>query len=334
VTSANNNFNTCRRQPWISEISYKNTLVRFDEDYQIMQSKLQESAGDPFERSLDLRVIATHLWFAFQLKYTAGVELSELAEELSKVVLAYEEYSDEVENIPEDKYFSPFPLNDVIDEYVDYLNLLSACVLLHREDLVPRVHNLIVGTEFDENDAVIEEILKFFLQDRPALDNWTWENPYRLLLDAIDEVDEQTQSKSMGSYVKNWYSGLRRQAHFWGKHEQISDDFSPYSGYWAMCAAAFTYLYEIDDSAYRDELVYPKDMVDFARSMPRNPALMKNGVEVLRVLGGRTCPREGVWFSPAMSNSSKYFKVGEVMPTFSESEYGTTIWQWGLANNV
>jgi hypothetical protein len=41
-------------------------------------------------------------------------------------------------------------------------------------------------SEFDENDAVIEEALKFFLPNRPVLDHWTWEKPYRLLLDAID----------------------------------------------------------------------------------------------------------------------------------------------------
>jgi len=281
VTSAEKSFNASRRQPWISEISYKSTLASFDEDYKIMQEKLLESVDDPFERSLDLRVIANYRWFAFLLKYTAGVELQTLAEELSSVVLAYEEYSGEVENIPQAKYFSPFPLNDVIDEYVDFLNLLSACVLLHREDLVPRVHNLIVGTGFDENDAVIEEALKFFLPNRPVLDHWTWEKPYRLLLDAIDQEHREMQSICMKRYVENWYSEMKKKAHFWGKHEMISDDFSPYSGYWAMCSAAFTYLYNIDDTLYREELVYPKDLVDFARSMPvgiiigRDPSISK-----------------------------------------------------------
>ena len=35
--------------------------------------------------------------------------------------------------------------------------------------------------------------------------------------------------------------------------------------YWAPID---TYLYDIDDSAYRDELVYPKDLVDYARKSP------------------------------------------------------------------
>ncbi|MBD8563542.1 DUF1911 domain-containing protein [Oxalobacteraceae sp. CFBP 8763] len=44
------------------------------------------------------------------------------------------------------------------------------------------------------------------------------------------------------------------------------DSFSPYFGYWALCAGAFTYLLDIDDSSYRNEMVYPRDLVDYARS--------------------------------------------------------------------
>ena len=62
---------------------------------------------------------------------------------------------------------------------------------------------------------------------------------------------------------------MKGKVHFWGKHEKIKPEFTPYLGYWAMCAGAFTYLYDIDDSSYRDELVYPKDLVDYARSIPR-----------------------------------------------------------------
>jgi hypothetical protein len=82
----------------------------------------------------------------------------------------------------------------------------------------------------------------------------------------------------MKRYVENWYSEMKKKAHFWGKHEMISDDFSPYSGYWAMCSAAFTYLYKIDDSSYRDDIIYPKDMVDFARSMPPNSTFTGDGI--------------------------------------------------------
>ncbi|PQO91914.1 hypothetical protein C5614_25345 [Massilia phosphatilytica] len=95
---------------------------------------------------------------------------------------------------------------------------------------------------------------------------------------------------------------MRGKVGFWGKHEKITPECSPYFGYWAMCAGAYTYLLGLDDSSYRDEEVYPRDMVDYARSQPRRPVKLPDGSEILRVEGGQPCPSEGTWFSPAKSD--------------------------------
>lgn len=132
----------------------------------------------------------------------------------------------------------------------------------------------------------------------------------------------------MKKYVSSWYRAMKGRAAFWGAHEKIEPEFSPYSGYWAMCSGAFTYLYNIDDSSYRDEIVYPRDLVDFARSVPRNAVIDRDNEYFLRVVGDDRCPKEGVWFTPAQEDSARYFSVGEIMPSIEHSEYGTTIWQW------
>ena len=54
-----------------------------------------------------------------------------------------------------------------------------------------------------------------------------------------------------------------------------------------MCAGAFTYLLDVDDASYRGEEVYPKDMVDYARSMPRRSVKLGDGAEILRVEGSQ-----------------------------------------------
>ncbi|TYZ46252.1 hypothetical protein C2I33_25760, partial [Ralstonia solanacearum] len=81
--------------------------------------------------------------------------------------------------------------------------------------------------------------------------------------------------------------------------------------------------WDIDDSSYRDHLVYPKDLVDWYRSHanaapnnrpPRTPA-------------GQPCPKEGWWFTPASAGSRRFFKLGETMSEV-ESDYGSTFWQW------
>lgn len=322
------NFENIRRQPYISKTAFDGTMQHFVEGREILAEKLAENEGKPAARSRILRVIADQKWDDFQLRFTAGQSVEELRALLGDVVRAYEQYAEALDVLPDDEYHPPFILNDVVDRYVDYLNLICTAILLHREDLIPTIHGLNAGTDYDGEDAIIEELLSFYLPDRPKLNEWFWEKPYNLLLDVIDVDDSAERPKAMKKYVKAWYPAMKGRAMFFGKHENIEEDFSPYFGYWAMCAAAVTYLYDIDDSSYRDELVYPKDLVEYARSTPRKPVVLDEGNQLLRVLGGQPCPKEGTWFSPAKMDSARRFKAGEIMPSFDASEYGATIWQW------
>ena len=313
------------RQPLLNEGSYQNMLEWLKDDVEVLREKLAEPTDDPRDTVAGLTACAYRYWNTFQLRLTGGDNLASLAPYLTQVVDAFEDVALALNDVPEAHYYPPFVLNDMIDTYVDYLNLLSAAVLLHREDLIPRIFSLIEETDYDGSDAVIEMLLSFYLPDRPKMDFHFWK-PYTPLFNAITQQDPIERAKGMEKFVKSWYKSMKGVAHFWGKHEQIEPDFTPYFGYWAMCSAAFTYLYDLDDTGYRDEMVYPKDMVDFARSMPRQPVTLEDGREILRVLGGQACPTAGTWLSPAKPDSARHFKKGEAMPVF-DSGYGLTIWQ-------
>jgi len=324
-------FSSVRRQNYIDEESYIKTLQHYVREEKGYEDQLLESAPNPGGHASTYQFRAASRWEAFQLKYTAGESLPTLVASFESVVAAFEDYVEESRKEPDASYIPALRLNDLIDTYVDYLNLLSVAILLHREDLIPRIYALIEGSAFDEGDAVIEELLKFFLPERPALDYWIWDQPYRKLLDAIDEEDEGERARLMKKYVGSWYKSMKGKAIFWGAHERIENSLSPYHGYWAMCSAAFTYLYGIDDASYRNEIVYPRDLVDYARSIPRNPVINREGVLVLRVIGGDRCVKEGIWFTPAQQSSARHFLIGEVMPVVDSAEYGATIWQWRSA---
>lgn len=90
-----------------------------------------------------------------------------------------------------------------------------------------------------------------------------------------------------------------------------------------------------DDSSFRDHLVYPKDLADWAR---KNDSLGKlkaaaeaaraKGMRRMRCEGGQACPQAGYWFTTAQSNSRRHFEAGTVMPVFRQSPWGATIWYW------
>ena len=259
------NISMHHRQIYLDDLSYKNTLAQIEAEYLLYEQVLK---GDLTKRGrkTTLELLASDKWRVFQLKYTAGEPLADLANSLDDIVATTERYVVACDDMEDNEYSAPFVLDDMIDTYVDYLNLLCAAVLLRREDLIPRIHAFNEGTDFDGSDAVLEELLKFFLPKRPELDEWLWNKPYRKLLDAIDSETPEEMAGGMKLYVRNWYKDMKGVAHFCGTHEKIVPEYTSYVGYWAMCAAAFTYLYNIDDSTYRNEAVYPKDLVDYARS--------------------------------------------------------------------
>jgi hypothetical protein len=66
-------------------------------------------------------------------------------------------------------------------------------------------------------------------------------------------------------YLDGWYKAFEgvpwHDGHLVQKEHQ-----QPYEGYWAFEAAAVCVLHGIDDSSFRDHLVYPKDLADWARA--------------------------------------------------------------------
>lgn len=47
-----------------------------------------------------------------------------------------------------------------------------------------------------------------------------------------------------------------------------------------------------------------------------------------RLEAGQPCSVAGYWFSPAHADSRRYFNQGEILPSFSGSNWGDTLWYW------
>ncbi|MFW9086844.1 PoNe immunity protein domain-containing protein [Pseudomonas sp. P2758] len=116
-----------------------------------------------------------------------------------------------------------------------------------------------------------------------------------------------------------WYSAFR-QASWHDTHLQGEE--GNCVGYWAFEAGAIAFLYGIDDSKI-DHMVYPKDLVEYARNHP-----ISNASQVARIDAGQPCSKTGYWFTPAQANSRRRFSHREIMPEFGESNSNHTIWYW------
>ena len=278
---------------------------------------------------------AGQLFEMLSLDYTAGCPIGELRERFGVVVQAYEEAT-LFNRVHENEPTMPLFDFEYKDDYVRVVALLSLAILLHREDLIPTVHSLFKGGDPDENDALVEDLLAKYLPDRPYLENSYQQVPYGILLDATAETPEEEKQEDIELFLKAWYLGMKGTGWYNSHKNQSPRGAGGYFGYWAFEAAAVAYLYDLDDTPFREHLVYPKDLADFARSMPRRTVQSASKEERLnlRGVGGEPCPQAGWWFTPARTGSRRYFKQDEVMPVIEGSDYGSTFWQWDVDQPV
>ena len=211
--------------------------------------------------------------------------------------------------------------------FVEAVWLLSLTKLLGFSDAeIERVANLYAADETNDGaDELFELILAKLGRKSFDAEGVIHEDPYQLLLDCVKAEPEQRPGL-MTQFLKRWYKG-QKECDWWGSHIRrpgttVLD--TGFFGYWAFEAALVTFLWDIDDSSYRDLPHYPKDLADHARQL----ALSGIGASLpSRVMGGQACPRTGHWFTPARLDSRKHFTQGETMPRVG-GDYGATIWQW------
>lgn len=307
-----------KRQKFFSENQYSNFLKEHDEVIEFFKTNTFQS--DSPEEEATLR--ATHFkQLAFDrlfAAYTAGEEISTLTPLLEDLIIKYETRQAKLAEYQKIPDISPLAINDWPDEYEECVQVIGFCILLHRTDLLQRFVKLIDAAGYAGDDTLYEDLLIKLLPNRHDVDQW-FHDVYSPLIRAIYAESKEEASTHLKKYCSQWYSAFK-QAPWHDTHLQGEN--GNYIGYWAIEAGAVAFLYGIDDSKI-DHMVYPKDLVEYARNY--RPT---NGSQVARVDAGQPCNRTGYWFTPAKAESRRHFNQGEIMPGFSDSHWGDTIWYW------
>lgn len=209
--------------------------------------------------------IADQVFQNFMLRYTAGDDLAALSDDLTYVVDAYVQaamYASEHTNVAGTP---PLQLT-LLEDYERTLQLLGLCHLLHRGDQLPRLAELFDGAAAGK-DLLYDALLAGGLAGRIEVDALCHDAPYRHLANGLRRATADESAADLVRYLECWYPAMASIA-WYDSHLGMPDDVSGYFGYWAVEAAAVAYLLDLDDVRLRDYIVYPKDLVDFARMPP------------------------------------------------------------------
>ena len=317
----NQPFRQRRRQQFLTESYFQNTSTYLKGERDHWATELQ-ATGDSEEqrRMLSLMTHADFSYMLFALKYTAGEPPEQLRSELTGVIEAYERYQMALGVYEGRPQIAPFTFAELA-HYERCMQLIGLCYLLHRHDLLPRIAAL-QDPAYIAEDTLYEDLLAYELEGRYDVDEWHHDVPYRRLINCLYGETEASQVADLQAYVQSWYPAFK-QTPWHDGHLRIDGDEGDYFGYWAFEAGAVAYLLELDDASI-NHMVYPKDLVAFARAYRDNAA---PDTRPPRTPAGEPCPKEGYWFTPAHSDSRRHFKQGEVMPDFKNPLWAT-LWQW------
>ncbi|WP_233102017.1 PoNe immunity protein domain-containing protein [Variovorax sp. IB41] len=202
------------------------------------------------------------------LRYTAGHSIEELSTRLPSVIEDFGDFiSSEVSPRLQDPPRDEADTLEITqhEAYVYVMWLLALCRLLGHEELIPTVMGWIdSNAEYNRRrDGLFEAVVeKLTGKNEPVERVLLHPAAYRPLAKAT-APDAQDRPALVKEFLDGWYQNMTDC--YW--HDTHTDqDGSSYFGYWAFEAALVTVLWDIDDQSYRDHLVYPKELADWARA--------------------------------------------------------------------
>jgi hypothetical protein len=216
-----------------------------DESYEDLKKGEVKSAQI---KSFKANICSSHLKLVVA-KYSAGFPIQELQQDLKKAIALL----DETWSFPEGPEVAPF----YWDTFPEYLWMLSiaCCLDMDANEIAPLIR---IADNAAGRDWLVDFLISNFRisQFEPPL--VIFPKPYGTIRSVIAESNSGLQSLKLGKYLeKEWYPG-HKGVYWYDNHKSKHDIFF---GYWSFEAAAVVKIAGIDDSSFRDNQYYPKDML-------------------------------------------------------------------------
>lgn len=337
-------FRAKRRQKFLPEKYFKLNIVDIGRSLANAQTvRDAESHAGRVEPSTDGSSFKNQLKL-LRLHYTAGAAIESLKPLFAEVMKWFDEWhraeeayshwlaKKRAEDLRTD--MTPVEFGDLF-HFQLALDVVSLGILLGEGDSIRSAAFLMRSAR--HTDMLFETLIESAVPDPDTTVTEFFHNsPYDPLLDAVYSAKTpEAASAFVKIYLDDWYKAFEGVPWHNG-HLVMTDEYSNYEGYWAFEAAAVCVLKDIDDTSFRDHLVYPKDLADWARAHNVADLVKPSSVPAgavaetrLRVEANHPCPKTGWWMTPAKAGARRYFNEGEIMPSLG-GDYGLTIWQWDV----
>lgn len=267
-------FNTRRRQKFLHEDIYHNTRKN---QIALLEGQLlnKNSADSAQSQTVIYQFLYLEEFWIWMLDYTAGEPIDALAPRIADIVDKFEEWN-EVDQLYQQELALDFPEDgpyeyegapqfSILSDYEDTLQLLSIAILLRDQRSVRRIIHVLRSHR--GHDGLFEQLIGTYVEDSQDLHTCIISKPCDTLLQVFYEEDDNAALALLQKYLKQWYPAMKNHPRWYDEHLNINEEgYAAYYGYWAFEAGATVFILDLDDSQI-DHLVYPKDLVDYARKL-------------------------------------------------------------------
>jgi hypothetical protein len=236
-----------KKRATFKDDEYFEEQVRYNAD---ILEKFRQKIQDP-DTDDDHRERLRHTVFRRELeqlvtRYSRGEPTENLRTAYPRVIDALSEYQQQAGREAQDFRY--------IDAYVFALWIVSIAILLEVGDA--ELRRAMQELDNQGRDALYDRLVALRVPvDKPAT-TLMYPKPYQPLYEALDaEAEEQT--RLIQKFLKQYYKGMKRT--YW--HDSHLGKDSGFFGYWCFELAALVKKLGIDDSAFADNIFYPRDLV-------------------------------------------------------------------------
>lgn len=190
------------------------------------------------------------------LRYGRGDDIHSIKGDVENVFLSRKNLIDTVSTLPDEdikEMYSDFDL----DVYYYIISCLSFLFSIKAEANDFKQAFKAVGDL--KSDSMLMRLYELLTrEDLPAVGKRSLIYPkiYSRLFDVF-EATESERPALMKKFLDGWYKSMRPAA--WYNNDKGGE--GAYFGYWCFEAALVVNLLNIDDSAFRDNIYYPKDLI-------------------------------------------------------------------------
>ncbi len=242
----------------------KDASVEAMKEGALVQEPDSSSAGGLFKNELKL----------LKLHYTAGCAIEEIKRSYASVIEAlgewhttenaYSKWLAEKRNEALRIDMTPFEFEDLY-QYQLTIDVVSLGILLGEGNALRQCARWMQSVR--GRDLLFEFLIEPAVRDPNECTEYFHTSPYDPLIDAIYALESpQEASAKVKEYLDGWYKSFEGAPWHDGHLHAVEGEYIPYYGYWSFEAAAVCVIHDIDDSSFRDHLVYPKDLADWARA--------------------------------------------------------------------